>query len=140
MVSQSCTPRSATTLRRAAGGRSSLCGWALHEEDPPAPPEASVRLLARLGELVYQRGAPFLPGERLEVPDATGAIPPAVAWAEGPEVGPIATRFGAVQFVATLGIPLPTLAKMRATSTSTVVGEIRENNPPLIVGKEGLNW
>lgn len=104
------------------------------------PPQATVRLLARLGELVYQRSTPFLPGGRLEIPDAEGEIPPAVAWIEDPQLEPITTPFGALQFVATVGVSLAMLASMRASSTASVIEDVKRSNPLLVTGGPGLTW
>lgn len=103
-------------------------------------PQTAVRLLARLGELVYQRSTPFLPGGRLEILDGGGDIPPAVAWSEDPQLEPITTPFGVVQFVATLGISLAALASMRASSTAAVIEDVKRSNPLLVTGGPGLTW
>lgn len=122
-----------------------VSGWGeeltmrLHR-DSEAPPDWAVRVLARLGELVFQRAAPFLPGGRIEIPDPANGAPPALAWIEDPELAPIATPFGSVQFVATVGISQAQVEAMRASSTATVLDAVRANNPLLIVGRDGLIW
>ncbi len=104
------------------------------------PPEGAVRLLARLGELAYQRATPFLPGGRLEIPDAGEGIPPAVAWSQDPQLAPVVTPFGALQFVATVGVSVTTLAKMRESSTAAVIDQVKQSNPLLVTGGPGLTW
>jgi len=99
-----------------------------------------VNLLARLGEIVFQREQPFMPGGRLEIPDAIGEIPPAVAWTVDPLIPPFKGEFGAVTPVATLGISSETLDLMRTRSTAVVVEEILVENPRCIVGQAGLIW
>jgi hypothetical protein len=105
-----------------------------------APPDWAVRLLARLGELVFQRATPFLPGGRIELPGAMDGAPPALAWVDDPELAPITSPFGAVQFVATVGVSLTQLEAMRATSTTDVLEAVQATNHLLIVGDDGLTW
>ena len=104
------------------------------------PPEWPVRLLARLGELVFERETPFWPGGRIEIPDAGEDLPPALCWADDPELGEITTPFGSLRFVATVGISLETLRRMRDTTTEAVLTEIRSANPLLIAGGAGSRW
>jgi hypothetical protein len=73
-----------------SGWGEELTMWVLRNGDEP--PVWAVRLLARLGELVYQRATPFLPGGRLEIPDASNGVPPAVAWVDDPILAPTVTR------------------------------------------------
>ncbi len=101
-------------------------------------PEWTARLLARLGELVYERRTPFLPGGRLEITDASDAVPPALAWTEDPELDSITTPFGAVQFVATVGVSSERVEAMRQTSTQSVIDHIRSENPLLITPPGGI--
>jgi suppressor of fused-like protein len=104
------------------------------------PPAWPVRLLARLGELVFQRAEPFLPGGRLQIPDAPEGFPPAVCWAEDPELGPVTGPLGRFEFVATVGISGATLAEMQASSTRSVLDAKRRANPELVAGGPGLTW
>ncbi|MGO8827487.1 MAG: suppressor of fused domain protein [Acidimicrobiales bacterium] len=110
----------------------------LRQEDDP--PQWAVKLLARLGELVFQRKTPFLPGGRLEMPDGGGEVPPALAWTEDPELSPAHGPFGSVQFVATIGVSIDTLARMRSETTGAVVETVKTENPLLLVGGPGLTW
>ena len=106
------------------------------ETDPPA---WASKLLARLGELVYERRTPFLPGGRLEL-QGTDEAPPALCWAADPEMRAIETPFGSVQFVATIGCSPTLLAEMRESSTDAVLSSVRPENPLLISGGAGLTW
>jgi hypothetical protein len=104
------------------------------------PPQAAAGLLARLGEFVYERSTPFLRGDRFEVPDGGGDIPPALAWSEVPRLEPITTPFGALQFVATVGVSLTAVAAMQTSSTATVINDVKRSNPLLVIGGPGLTW
>ena len=108
--------------------------------DGDTPPEWPVRLLARLGELVFQRSTPFRPGGRIEIPDPVDGAPPALAWAEDPLLAPLNGPFGSVEFVATVGVSMATLEQMRATSTAEVLADVRAGNPWLICQEHGLVW
>jgi suppressor of fused protein SUFU len=101
-------------------------------------PEWAAKLLARLGELVFIRSTPFLPGGRMEIPNREGNVPQGLAWAEDPELEGIITPFGSVDFVTTVGVSMQTIEAMRATSTRDVLDQIRERNPLLITGGPGL--
>lgn len=103
-------------------------------------PEWPVRLLARLGELVFERSTPFLPSGRLEIPDGDAVVPPSVCWTEDPLLSPVSGPFGEFSFVATVGVSRGLLAEMRETTTATVLERLRDANPLLIVGGPGLRW
>jgi hypothetical protein len=102
-------------------------------DDPPA---WAPRLVARLGELVFQRATPFVPGSRIEIPAASDGVPPALCWTQDPVLASFVGPFGRVEFVATVGVTLATLASMRATSTMSVLDDLRHANP-LLVGPGG---
>jgi Suppressor of fused protein (SUFU) len=108
--------------------------------DRESPPDWVPPLLARLGQLVFQRATPFLPAGRLALLDASDGAPPALAWAADPQLDPITTPFGAVQFVATVGISEAMLERMRATSTADVLASVGARNPLFVIGDEGLMW
>jgi Suppressor of fused protein (SUFU) len=113
----------------------------LKRRDEAEPPSWVPRLLVRLGELVYERRTPFLPGVRMAlVREAGGAAPPALCWAADPEIAPVTTPFGSVQFVTTVGLSSELLAAMRAASTDEVLSAIRQRNPLLVTGGPGLEW
>jgi hypothetical protein len=122
-----------------------VIGWGeeltmrVQRQENDAPLWAS-KLLARLGELVFQRKTPFLPGGRLETPDGGGEVPPALAWTVDPELVPVREPFGSVQFVATIGVALDTLLRMRSATAESVVDAIKVYNPLLVVGEVGLTW
>lgn len=108
--------------------------------DGHEPPQWAPRLMARLGQLVFQYGQPFLPGGRLEIPDAANGVPPAVCWTEDPLLPPVVGPFGSVQFVATVGVPLALVERMRSSSTASVLDSLREANPLLVGQGTGLTW
>lgn len=115
---------------------SEVSGWGeeltMHTAPAPEIPEWAVRLLARLGELVFQRGTPFWPGGRLEIPDAPSPMPPAVCWTEDDRLGVIDTVNGRVQFVRTVGVTDADIEAMRATSTDDVLGRMKSVDPLLV--------
>ncbi|MEQ1699372.1 MAG: hypothetical protein ABMA25_04640, partial [Ilumatobacteraceae bacterium] len=96
--------------------------------------------LARLGEIVFQRSTMFTANARLEIPDASGEVPPAVCWIDDPLLPPMDGPFGSVGFLALLGMSLETLADMRASSTAEVIARLRPANPLLMIGGPGLHW
>lgn len=114
----------------------SVSGWGEELTMRTAPdvavPEWAVRMLARLGELVFQRSTPFMPGRRLEVPDARDEVPPAVCWTADLALGSIETVHGSVAFVQTVGVTLADVERMRSTSTEAVVSELRRSDPLLL--------
>ena len=113
-----------------------VSGWGeeltMHTAPGSEVPEWAVRLLARLGELVFQRGTPFLPGGRLEIPDAPSPMPPAVCWTEDDLLGAIETVNGRVQFVRTVGVTAEDIDAMRAASTDEVLSRRRAVDPLLL--------
>ena len=98
------------------------------------------RLLARLGELVFERAKPFWPGGRIELGDGGDEMPPAVCWTPDPELGEINTPNGNLEFVATVGVGLDLLARLRAEGTEAGLAGIRTVNPLLVTGAAGLGW
>lgn len=113
-----------------------VSGWGeeltMHTAPGSEAPEWAVRLLARLGELVFQRGTPFWPGARLEIPDARSPMPPAVCWTEDDRLGTIDTPNGRVQFVRTVGATAADIAAMRTTSTHDVLAQLTSADPLLL--------
>jgi suppressor of fused len=104
------------------------------------PPTWPVRLLARLGELVFRRATPFMPGGRMDVPDGGAELPAALAWIEDPQLGPVLGPFGRFEFVATVGISSELIGEMRKTTTAGVFSRVRASNPLLITGGPRLRW
>ncbi len=113
-----------------------VSGWGeeltMHTAPSAEVPTWAVRLLARLGELVYERGTPFWPDGRLEFPDTEPPIPPAVCWITDPDLGTIRTIHGELQFVQTVGVSASDLEEMRQTSTAQVVDRLRSTDPLLV--------
>lgn len=113
-----------------------VSGWGeeltMRTASSEAVPGWAVRLLARLGELVFERSTPFMPGGRLELPDAGAAVPPAVCWVPDRDLGSIETVHGSVAFVQTVGVSLEDLERMRLTSTDAVVSDLRQTDPFLL--------
>ena len=109
--------------------------------DTNEPPPWAPRLLGRLGELVFQRTAPFAPGGRLEIPGNVNSVPPVLCWTEDPELpGSYGSPNGAFAFTATLGISSELLEVMRESSTREVVDGLRATNPLLAIRGPGLTW
>jgi suppressor of fused len=109
-------------------------------EDGREAPSWPARLLARLGELVFERARPFWPGGRIELGDDGDEMPPALCWAPDPELGAIATPNGNLQFVATVGVGRDLLARLRAQGTAAALADVRTVNPLLVTGAAGLGW
>ena len=108
--------------------------------EPGEAPGWPARLLARLGELVFERARPFRPGGRIELGDGGGEMPPAVCWAPDPELGEIATPNGNLEFVATVGVGRDLLARLRVQGTEAGLAHVRTVNPLLVTGATGLSW
>jgi hypothetical protein len=108
--------------------------------EPGEAPGWPARLLARLGELVFERARPFRPGGRIELGDGGDEMPPAVCWAADPELGEIATPNGNLEFVATVGVGRDLLARLRAQGTEAGLAHVRTVNPLLVTGATGLSW
>jgi hypothetical protein len=107
------------------------------DDDEPNPPERAVRLLRVLGELVHQRSAPVLPGTRLLVHPGDGLVS-SVAFAPDPELSPITTEFGPLQFVAVVGVSRAMLEQLRTSSTEAVIDAVRARNHLLVVGRKAV--
>jgi suppressor of fused len=124
----------------------SVSGWGeeltmrVRRESAGEAPGWPARLLARLGELVFERARPFWPGGRIELGDGGDEMPPAVCWAPDPELGEITTPNGNLEFVATVGVGRDLLARLRAEGTEAGLAGIRTVNPLLVTGAAGLSW
>ncbi len=104
------------------------------DAEPPAWPRA---LLDRLGSVVYSSGRPFGVGHRLDaVSQITGGNPPTrltcIAFTDDPELGTIETPNGSVTFLAVVGITPDELARMKASTTASVLGAMKPANPLLV--------
>jgi hypothetical protein len=104
--------------------------------DEPTPPLWPVELLSKLGKYVYQTKSAFEHGHRLDPRGPiTGGNPPtaltALAFAEDPVFEPIDTPLGRVEFVTVVGITSDELARMKATTTDTVLADLRIHSPHL---------
>jgi hypothetical protein len=128
-----------------------VSGWGIEltmrvTADDSEPPLWPATLLERLGSYVYSMGNVFDPGHRFD-PQAeiTGGTPPtdltAVAFAEDPQLGTIATPNGSVTFVLAFGITRDELDRMKLSRTDAVLDEFRTANPLLITdpSRTGLN-
>jgi Suppressor of fused protein (SUFU) len=102
----------------------------------PTPPLWPVELLRKLGKYVYQTKSGFQPGHRLDSRGPiTGGNPPtalvALAFATDPLFEPIETPLGRVEFITAVGITADELARMKATTTETVLADLRTRSPRL---------
>ncbi|MGD0811850.1 MAG: suppressor of fused domain protein, partial [Acidimicrobiales bacterium] len=96
------------------------------------PPGWAVRLLEVLGQLVYQRSAPLLPGAKSSVHADDGPAS-LLAFTEDPELPALETDLGPVQFVAVVPVSSPTYQQMRTSSVNAVIDELRSRDPLLVV-------
>jgi hypothetical protein len=101
------------------------------------PPVWPVELLNKLGKYVYQTRGGFGHGHRLDPGGPiTGGNPPtrltALAFATDREFEATDTPTGRVEFVTALGITADELARMKASSTDTVLAELMRQSPALV--------
>ena len=135
-----------TELFGKASGDPGISGWGeeltmrVTRADGDRVPAWPVRLLGRLGQLVFERATPFLPGGRLAVAGAADGAPPALCWALDPQLAPVEGPFGRFIFAATVGISTPMFEAMRDSTTADELAPVRERNPSLISGAAGLTW
>jgi hypothetical protein len=135
-----------TELFTKVNDKPDVSGWGneltlrLARNGDAVAPEWPVRLLARLGEVVYQRKTAFDAGGRMDIPDAGAVVPPALCWADDPVLRPVKGPFGRFGFVTTIGVSRETIAAMRAGTTAAVLETIRPGNPLLVSGGPGLTW
>jgi hypothetical protein len=102
----------------------------------PTPPTWPVELLSELGKYVYQSGSGFEAGDRMNPRgEITGGRPKtrltALAFARDPALDPLDTPLGRVEFIQVVGITADELDRMKASSTETVLEELRQGNPSL---------
>ena len=100
------------------------------------PPLWPVELLNKLGKYVYQTKSGFEHGHRLDTGGPiTGGSPPtgltALAFAEDPVFLPVDTPLGRVEFMTAIGITAEELARMKTTTTDTVLADLRALSPRL---------
>ena len=72
------------------------------------------------------------------MPGGSGEVPPALCLDGGPGASPAHGPFGSVQFVATVGVSINTLARMRSETTGAIVETVKTENPLLPVGEPDL--
>lgn len=104
--------------------------------DASTPPLWPVELLSKLGKYVYQTKSGFEHGHRLDPGGPiTGGNPPtalsALAFADDPVLQPLDTPLGRVEFITVIGITADELARMKATTTDTVLADLRAKSPRL---------
>lgn len=95
-------------------------------------PVWAVRLLEVLGQAVYQRSAPVLPGAKssVQADDRPACL---LAFARDPELPAMETGLGPVQFVAVVPVSPAAYQQMRTGSAETVLDGLRARNPLLVV-------
>lgn len=135
-----------TELFGKASGDPGISGWGeeltmrvVRVEGEPVP-RWPVRLLGQLGQVVFQRGTPFLPGRRMEVPGAAEGAPPALCWALDPLLAPVEGPFGRFILTTTVGISTGVFAAMNLSTTEEQLEPIQVRNPLLVSGGPGLTW
>ena len=101
-----------------------------------AAPTWPVELLSELGKYVYKTGSGFAAGHRMATGGPiTGGKPQsrltALAFADDPAFEPLDTPLGRVEFVTVVGITADELERMKATTTATVLDEVRARSPRL---------
>jgi hypothetical protein len=103
----------------------------------PMPPLWPVELLNKLGTFVFQTNAGFEDGHRLDNGGPiTGGIPEtrltALAFTNDPAFEAIDTVLGRVEFLTAVGVTADELTRMKASSTATVLSELRLQSPSLV--------
>jgi hypothetical protein len=135
-----------TELFGKASGDPGISGWGeeltmrVARTDGERVPAWPVRVLGRLGQLVFERATPFLPGGRLAVPGAAQGAPPALCFALDPQLAPVEGPLGRFIFTTAVGIPTRMFEAMRDSTTDDELAPVRERNPLLISGTAGLIW
>jgi len=105
--------------------------------EEPTPPLWPVELLTKLGKYVYETNEVFAAGHRLNPGgQITGGKPQtrltAIAFADDPAFPSIETRLGRVEFITAVGITGDEQDRMKASSTETVLAELRQQSPNLV--------
>jgi hypothetical protein len=95
-------------------------------------PVWAVRLLEVLGQVIYQRSAPMLPGAKSSVQADDGPAS-LLAFAADPELLPIETGLGPVQFVTVVPVSSAAYQQMRTSSVEAVIDGLRARDPLLVV-------
>ena len=100
------------------------------------PPTWPVQLLAQLGGHVFSTGQPFAAGHRVggtglstDNPDSRLA---GVVLADDPELAPVGTVHGRVEFLQVVGATADELERMRASTSAEVLAELRAADPLLV--------
>jgi len=105
--------------------------------DDATPPRWPVQLLDKLGKYVFSQHQPLEPGHRLDPGGPiTGGAPAtrlvAVAFAHDPAFTPIETAMGRVEFVTVFRVTGDEPVRMGATTTDTVLTDLRATSPRLV--------
>lgn len=99
------------------------------------PPTWPVSALSLLGRHVFANASPFGAGHRvgggLATDDPTSAIA-GLAFAPDPELGELDTPNGRVVLLTAVGVTAEELERMRSTSTSAVLDDLRQSSPLLV--------
>lgn len=100
------------------------------------PPNWAVNFLFNLGKYVYQSGNPFGAGHYMDLngPIALGedtAIR-AIAFVRDPQLGPIDSPNGSVEFIQVVGLTLDELAACSDWKTEKVMGVLTKADPLLV--------
>jgi suppressor of fused protein SUFU len=97
------------------------------------PPRWTIRLLERLGWYICSGRKPLREGHRLDPGGPITGAPDtrltALAFDTDPQLPAIDTPHGRVRFVTVVGITAEELARMKATSTAQVLGELAAGTP-----------
>ncbi|MEU4250643.1 suppressor of fused domain protein [Amycolatopsis sp. NPDC026612] len=101
------------------------------------PPGAwTLNLLRQLGRAVFVTGRVFAAGHRLDpggpITGSADTRLTAIAFADDPVLGPIATPHGAARFLTVFGITAAELRTAQETSTAELLAPFRAGNPLLI--------
>ena len=105
-------------------------------EGEPAPPPWATKLLKLVGDSVYRTGKPLAEGSRLDIgapitmPVISSLL--ALALTGDATVPPVETPNGRVEFLQVVGITAAELERMKATSTSAVLEDLKQANPGLL--------
>jgi hypothetical protein len=105
-----------------------------------APPNWPSRLLKSLGDYVFSTANVFEPTHRFDpggpITGEDDTLLCAVAFDEDPQLRPIATPHGRVDFLTVFGITQHEYAAMRRSTTMTVLDRIKAVNPLLVTDRE----
>jgi hypothetical protein len=132
-----------TELYEKESENAAVSGWGFEltmrtprADRDPQPPHWPRALLVRLGEYVFTRASPFGPGHRLDPSGPITGSPDtrltAVAFTADPQLPPIKTPNGSVDFLQVVGITADELERMQRSSTAEVLESLASHNPDLV--------